>query len=141
MRKIAGQTWYFSGKQANYEMVVSKQSPSEVKMLMHQGIGLARFNALPRTHARHALYECCCSVVWADKLVDARPYDSYAALFTHADSELSALSESDIESVTQGYRNLIDDHSEREACCAELARINRIRIRRMLGPEEGYPEY
>ncbi|KAA0024414.1 2-oxo-4-hydroxy-4-carboxy-5-ureidoimidazoline decarboxylase [Antrihabitans cavernicola] len=110
-------------------------------MLMHQGIGLDRFNALPRTHARHALFECCCSVVWADKLADARPYDSYATLFTHADSELSALSDTDIDTVMQGYRNLIDDHAERKACYDELARINRIRIKRMLGPEEGYPDY
>lgn len=110
-------------------------------MLMHQGIGLAAFNALSRTHARHALYECCCSVVWADKIVDARPYDSYDALLANADAELTALSDTDIETVLQGYRNLVDDTAERRACCDELARINRIRIGRMLGPEGGYPEY
>ena len=42
-------------------------------VLMHQGIGLEAFNALPRQKAVHALYECCYSVILAGDLADGRP--------------------------------------------------------------------
>ena len=79
----------------------------------------------------HALFECCCSVVWSNKVVDGRPYASHAALFTAADRELLSLSESDIEEA------LHCDHADSKLGDSEL----HDRIERMLGPEEGYPEF
>ncbi|TQF75021.1 2-oxo-4-hydroxy-4-carboxy-5-ureidoimidazoline decarboxylase [Rhodococcus spelaei] len=170
-------------------------------MLMHQGIGLDRFNALPDRSAVHALFECCCSVTWAGHVALGRPFTSRADLFTCADSGLFELSEADVDATLQchpgvarrahttssaleqcavwspdeavmlavvaacaeyeqrfGYpylwcasgrdaAELLRDvtvrlgHSpeaERKTMVGELARINRIRIERMLGPEDGY---
>ncbi|GAB4582663.1 2-oxo-4-hydroxy-4-carboxy-5-ureidoimidazoline decarboxylase [Nocardia sp. IFM 10818] len=106
-------------------------------MLMHHGIGLDRFNTLPRRRAIHALYECCCSVTWAAKIADGRPYPGYAALHTAAAAELDALSAADLDNVFDSCaREFISGRTG-----AELKRITRARLARMLGPEEGYPEY
>ncbi|MFC4603801.1 2-oxo-4-hydroxy-4-carboxy-5-ureidoimidazoline decarboxylase [Rhodococcus kronopolitis] len=170
-------------------------------MLMHQGLGLDRFNALPRARAVHALFECCCSVAWAGHLADGRPYRAHADLLTRADTELFALSDADIEHALDchlgvarrvdtaasrleqcavwapdeatmaavveastryetrfGYpylwcaagrdaADLLADltgrldnspEAERKTMAGELAKINRIRLERMLGPEDGY---
>lgn len=106
-------------------------------MLMHHGIGLDRFNALSRQRAIHALYECCCSVTWAAKVADGRPYPSYDALATAADAELLALSPTDRDRVFDSCVH--EDFSERDS--TELTRITRHRLASMLGPEGGYPEY
>ncbi|WP_280266989.1 2-oxo-4-hydroxy-4-carboxy-5-ureidoimidazoline decarboxylase [Nocardia wallacei] len=104
-------------------------------MLMHKGIGLDRFNTLPRGRAVHALFECCCSVTWAEKLADQRPYPDRAALFAAADAELLALSRGDLDRLCDSVvHQTIPDRSAQE-----LARINRERIDRMLGPDGGYP--
>ncbi|WP_067531708.1 2-oxo-4-hydroxy-4-carboxy-5-ureidoimidazoline decarboxylase [Nocardia crassostreae] len=106
-------------------------------MLMHHGIGLDRFNSLPRRRAIHALYECCCSVTWAAKVADGRPYPGYAALQTAAAAELDALSATDLDRAFDSCaREIISEHT-----VAELKRITRARLASMLGPEEGYPEY
>jgi OHCU decarboxylase len=172
-------------------------------MLMHQGIGLDRFNALPRPGAVHALFECCYSVTWAGHVAAGRPYPSRSTLFTSADTELFELSDAEIEAALQchpgvarraqttasaleqcavwspdeaimlavltactryerqfgypylwcaggrGAAELLRDvtlrlgHSaeaERKTMLGELAKINRTRIERMLGPEGGYPD-
>ncbi|MDT5240050.1 MAG: 2-oxo-4-hydroxy-4-carboxy-5-ureidoimidazoline decarboxylase, partial [Mycobacterium sp.] len=62
-------------------------------VLLHQGIGLDAFNALPERKAVHALYECCNSMVLARDLARGRAYDDHDALFRRADSMLFALSE------------------------------------------------
>lgn len=105
-------------------------------MLMHQGIGLDRFNAMPRKRAVHALYECCCCVTWAQKLADARPFGSHDDVFAKADLELLEFSQSDLDRVYEtcmrcGVDNSID----------MVAKVTRTRIARMLGPEGGWPEY
>lgn len=173
-------------------------------MLMHQGIGLDRFNALPTGRATHALYECCCSVVWADRVASGRPYGSHDALLTSADSELFELSTADVDTALHSHRgiahrvrshasaleqcavwtpdeatmraiveacdryeqqfgypylwcaggrdatDLLRDladrmgHSpdiERKTMLGELAKVNRTRIQRMLGPEGGFDYY
>jgi OHCU decarboxylase len=172
-------------------------------MLMHQGIGLGRFNTMNHRQAVHALFECCPSVTWASSLADRRPYASYDDLFRAADAELGELSESDIDEALTGHppicsrmnrfrsaqeqcavsvseseqavlqsacaayqelfgfrllcvpagrtapditaeiesRMLNDRETERKVMRNELARINHIRLERMLGPEEGYPLY
>lgn len=167
-------------------------------MLMHQGLGLATFNALPYRKAVHALYECCGSVAWSSRVAQGRPYLSYEDVFAAADTELAALSDSDVDSVVStlhevsrrgkledldadtrsgldnacrvyserfGYRYVVDRQSlpddgdaravlmdlghrldndtvtERAVMRRELAKINRTRIERLLGPEEGWPEY
>ncbi|MCX4093564.1 2-oxo-4-hydroxy-4-carboxy-5-ureidoimidazoline decarboxylase [Nocardia sp. alder85J] len=106
-------------------------------MLMHKGIGLDRFNELPHTRAVYALYECCCSVTWAEKLASGRPYPDYQRLLDAADVELPALSAADLDRIA--------DSVAREAISnptiEDLARVTRDRLTRMLGPEEGYPEY
>ncbi|MBJ7350779.1 MAG: 2-oxo-4-hydroxy-4-carboxy-5-ureidoimidazoline decarboxylase [Rhodococcus sp.] len=68
-------------------------------MLMHQGLGLETFNDLPRRKAVHALYECCCSVAWASRLADGRPYRSRDELFTAAAAELNELSDNVIDAL------------------------------------------
>ncbi|MGE2717875.1 2-oxo-4-hydroxy-4-carboxy-5-ureidoimidazoline decarboxylase [Mycolicibacterium litorale] len=170
-------------------------------MLMHQGIGLAAYNAMPIRRAVHAVYECCCSVPLAADLARGRPYDSHDALFREADALLFGLSDDSIDSILQAYpdlgrrpgslksaaeqcavfderpevmeqlgaasrryeerfgfrfvmyvngfcaqdvlatitdRLLNDYDTERKVVRNELARINRVRLERMLGPEGGY---
>lgn len=106
-------------------------------MLMHKGIGLDRFNSLPRSRAVHALYECCANVTWAEKLADARPYADRAVLLKTADAELLELSQPDLDRSFDSVAR--EPVSERTA--NELGRITRDRIDRMLGPVSGYPEY
>ncbi|MFE7744002.1 2-oxo-4-hydroxy-4-carboxy-5-ureidoimidazoline decarboxylase [Nocardia sp. NPDC057455] len=104
---------------------------------MHRGIGLGRFNGLPRGRAIHALYECCCIVTWAATLADARPYPDRDALLSKADAELLALSGQDVDRAFEAIAH--EPVSSRDP--GELARITRERIAGMLGPAEGYPEY
>lgn len=107
-------------------------------MLMHQGIGLDGFNALPRTRAVHALFECCCSVMWAQKMADARPFASRADLVARADLELLALSPQDLD---RAFATRSRTKAEIQYTVPELARISHVRIERMLGPEGGWPAY
>ncbi len=104
---------------------------------MHTSIGLDRFNELPRVRAVHALFECCSNVTWAEKLADSRPYPDHTALFTAAEAELSALSPADLD---RAFDSLVRATFS-EQTTAELARIIRDRIDRMLGPASGFPEY
>ncbi|WP_216897964.1 2-oxo-4-hydroxy-4-carboxy-5-ureidoimidazoline decarboxylase [Nocardia alni] len=106
-------------------------------MLMHKGLGLDRFNALPRTSAVHALYECCGHVTWSERLADARPYSDRDALLATAAVEILALSRDDLDRSFDSVAR--EPVSERTA--QELARITRDRIEGMLGPLIGYPEY
>ncbi|MQY17986.1 2-oxo-4-hydroxy-4-carboxy-5-ureidoimidazoline decarboxylase [Nocardia macrotermitis] len=107
------------------------------RTVMHTGIGLDRFNEYSRARAVHALFECCPNVTWAEKLAELRPYPDHAALLAAAETELSALSAADLE---RAFEPLA-----REPLCArtpaELCRITRERIDRMLGPAAGFPEY
>ncbi|BCN62172.1 2-oxo-4-hydroxy-4-carboxy-5-ureidoimidazoline decarboxylase [Prescottella equi] len=72
-------------------------------MLMHQGIGLDRFNELPRRRAVHALFECCCCLSWSTRIADGREYRTYTELLAAADAELHALPEPEIEQALQGH--------------------------------------
>ena len=105
---------------------------------MHQGMGLDVFNEMPMRRAVHALYECCYSVALAADLARGRPYPDYEALFRHADRLLSGLTEGSIDSMLQAYRDVEISHS---IVRDELARINRTRLERMLGPEGGYDNW
>ncbi|MCV7069076.1 2-oxo-4-hydroxy-4-carboxy-5-ureidoimidazoline decarboxylase [Mycolicibacterium farcinogenes] len=180
-------------------------------MLMHQGMGLPAFNALPTRRAVHALYECCNSVVLATDLAGGRPYADHDSLFRQADALLFSLGEDSIDRVLQAYPHIgkrprspksvceqcsvwdddpavmaqlnagvmqyverfgfgfvmfVEDgaapaatsgagcahramagitdrlhndlETERKVVRNELARINRARLERMLGPEGGY---
>ncbi len=106
-------------------------------MLMHQGLGLDRFNALPRSRAIHALFECCCAVTWAEKIADARPYPTREALVAAVDGELLALSGPDLDRV---FDSLVHERFS-ERTVQELSRIMHDHIEGLLGPAEGYPEY
>lgn len=173
-------------------------------VLLHQGIGLEAFNALPMRRAVHAVYECCSSVPLAADLARQRPFRSHDQLFRCADSLLFALGEDSIDSILQAYpdigrrpgseksaaeqcaiadarpemmaqladasttylehfgfgfvmyvngysadtvlaamhdRLLNDYETERKIVRNELARINRTRLERMLGPEGGYDNW
>jgi OHCU decarboxylase len=175
-----------------------------VDVLMHQGIGLDAFNALPMRRAVHAVYECCYSVPLAADLARGRPYDDHDQLFRQADSLLFALAEESIDSILQAYPDIgkrpgseksqaeqcaiwcdqpdvmtqlgvestrylehfgfgfvmfingytaqdvltamtdrvhNDIETERKVVRNELARINRTRLERMLGPEGGYDNW
>jgi len=170
-------------------------------VLLHQGIGLDAFNALPERKAVHALYECCNSMVLARDLARGRAYDDHDALFRRADSMLFALSEGTVDQILEacphvgrrprsaksqaeqcsvwdddaevmagladaarsyadsfgfGFVMFIgglrasdvlgtvsdrmhnDVETERKVVRNELAKINRTRLERMLGPEGGY---
>jgi OHCU decarboxylase len=170
-------------------------------VLLHQGIGLDAFNAMPMRRAVHAVFECCHSVPLAADLARARPFDSHEQLFRYVDTSLFGLSEDSIDLILQAYPDvgrrpgseksqaehcaiaderpemmtelaqasktylqhfgfgfvmfingfsaedvlaamhdrLHNDHeTERKVVRNELARINRTRLERMLGPEGGY---
>ncbi|WP_433661281.1 2-oxo-4-hydroxy-4-carboxy-5-ureidoimidazoline decarboxylase [Nocardia sp. CA-128927] len=106
-------------------------------MLMHQGIGLERFNEISRARAIHVLFSCCSNVTWSAKLADARPYPDRDALLAKADVELLALSQGDLDRAFEAVAH----EQVSDGSVTELARIARGRIARMLGPIEGYPEY
>lgn len=171
---------------------------------MHQGMGLAAFNALSRQKAVHALYECCYSVTLAGDLADQRPYTDHAALYRRADALLFGLPEPAVGRILDAYPHIgrrprstrsaaeqcsvwdadpavmsrldnaandyaarfgfafvmclggcaaadvltaltdrmhNDDETERKVVRNELARINRTRLERMLGPEGGFQNY
>jgi 2-oxo-4-hydroxy-4-carboxy-5-ureidoimidazoline decarboxylase len=173
-------------------------------VLLHQGIGLDGFNAMPDRKAVHALYECCNSVALAADLAKGRPYDDHDALFRRADALLFALPEAAVDHILDAYPHIgtrpRSTKSQAEQCsvwdddpavmaelsdaarrytehfgyrfvmcvgglCAtdvltaiadrlhheveterkvvrnELARINRTRLERMLGPEGGYQNW
>lgn len=123
-------------------------------MLLHQGIGLESFNALPMRRAVHAVFECCYSVPLAADLARARPFDTHDRLFRFADTLLFGLSEESVDSILQAHPNVGrrpgSENSQAEQCAitderhevmAELARINRTRLERMLGPEGGYDNW
>ncbi|MGB0437018.1 MAG: 2-oxo-4-hydroxy-4-carboxy-5-ureidoimidazoline decarboxylase [Mycobacterium sp.] len=122
-------------------------------MLLHQGIRLDAFNALPMRRAVHAVFECCFSVPLAADLARARPFDSHDQLFRCADSLLFGLSEESVDSMLQAFPDIgrrpggvsdglhNDDETARKAVRNELARINRTRLERMLGPEGGYDNW
>ncbi|MEV0250144.1 2-oxo-4-hydroxy-4-carboxy-5-ureidoimidazoline decarboxylase [Nocardia sp. NPDC050712] len=106
-------------------------------MLMHQGIGLDRFNTLSRGRAVHALYECCANVTWAARLADARPFPDRDAALAMAEVEVLALSESDLDRALDAVPR--EPLAGRSA--DELARVARGRLDAVLGPVDGYPEY
>jgi OHCU decarboxylase len=70
-----------------------------VGVLLHQGIGLDAFNALPERRAVHALYECCNSMTMARHLAYGREYEDHDALFRHADALLFGLPEPAIDQI------------------------------------------
>ncbi|UUO02434.1 2-oxo-4-hydroxy-4-carboxy-5-ureidoimidazoline decarboxylase [Mycobacterium sp. GA-1199] len=173
-------------------------------MLMHQGIGLEAFNAMPMRRAVHAVYECCYSVPLAADLARGRPYPDHDSLFREADALLFSLGEDSIDTILQAYPDIgrrpgseksaaeqcaiwcdqpemmerlsqaskqylehfgfgfvmfvngydtervlasmldrmhNDIETERKIVRNELARINRTRLERMLGPEGGYDNW
>lgn len=173
-------------------------------VLMHQGIGLEAFNAMPMRRAVHAVYECCYSVPLAADLARGRPYADHDSLFREADALLFGLGEASVDTILQAYPDVgrrpgseksaaeqcaiwcnqpevmerlaqaskrylehfgfgfvmfVDGYSaeqvlstvtdrmhndtetERKVVRNELARINRTRLERMLGPEGGYDNW
>jgi OHCU decarboxylase len=68
-------------------------------VLLHQGIGLDAFNAMPERKAVHALYECCNSYALARTLVHGRPYADHDALIRSADAALFSLSEDVVDHI------------------------------------------
>jgi OHCU decarboxylase len=170
-------------------------------VLLHQGVGLEAFNALPERKAVHALYECSNSLALARDLARGRAYDDHETLFRRADALLFALPEPAVDEILDacphvgrrprsaksqaeqcsvwdddaevmaglataaggyadrfgfGFVMLVgglrasdvlgsvsdrmhnDVETERKVVRNELARINRTRLERMLGPEGGY---
>jgi 2-oxo-4-hydroxy-4-carboxy-5-ureidoimidazoline decarboxylase len=171
---------------------------------MHQGIGLATFNAMPEQRAVHALYECCNSVTLARDLAGRRPFADHDALFRCADALLFSLPDAAIDRILDacphigrrprsiksaaeqcavwnedvgvmtalrdGERRYCDRFgfgfvmyvgglsctevsaalndrlhndldTERKVVRNELAKINRTRLERMLGPEGGFQNW
>lgn len=174
------------------------------EVLLHQGIGLDAFNALPERKAVHALFECCNSMTMARHLTYGRPYPNHDSLFRRADALLFALPESAVDQILDACPELgrrprseksqaeqcalwhddeavmnelsetarryaakwgfgfvmyvggsdaravldtitdrlqNDAETERKVVRNELAKINRSRLERMLGPEGGYQNW
>jgi len=109
----------------------------EVGMLMHKGIGLDQFNAMPEGRAVHALYECCCNVTWAQRVAQARPYLDHNTVFEQGEIELLELSQTDLGRV---FDSCINEPVHQQTV-EVLAKITHSRLERMLGPEGGFPEY
>lgn len=173
-------------------------------MLLHQGIGLTAFNALPERRTVHALYECCNHLGLARELTRGRPFRNHDALFRRADALLFSLPDEAIDEILEAYPHIgarprsvksaaeqcavwnddatvmaelngaveryrgqfsfdfvmyVGGHScaevsttltdrlhndletERKVVRNELAKINRTRLERMLGPEGGYQNW
>jgi hypothetical protein len=110
---------------------------------MHQGIGLEAFNTMPMRRAVHAIYECCYSVPLAAELCRGRPFADHDELFRAADGLLFGLGEESVGSILQAYPDRLhnDTETEYQIVRDELARINRTRLQRMLGPEGGYDNW
>jgi len=171
---------------------------------MHQGIGLATFNAMPERRAVHALFECCNHVALARDLVRGRAYDSHDSLYRRADAMLFSLPDTAIDSILEAYPHIgarprsvksaaeqcsvwnddsvvmtelhegavryrtrfgfefvmyvggvgcsevlaamadrmhNDSETEHKVVRNELAKINRTRLERMLGPEGGFSNW
>ncbi len=89
-------------------------------VLLHQGIGLEAFNAMPMRRAVHAVFECCYSVPLAADLARERPFATHDELFRCADSLLFGLSEESIDSILQAYpdvgRRPGSEKSQAEQC-------------------------
>jgi 2-oxo-4-hydroxy-4-carboxy-5-ureidoimidazoline decarboxylase len=136
--KIGASHWFTPRTSAHdWTDPQTRSSSSEVIVLMHQGIGLDRFNTISRGRAVHALFECCCNVTWAAKIADARPFPDRDALLAKADVELLALSQPDLD---RAFDAVVHEQFSRRSV-TELARITRARIDSMLGPTDGYPAY
>ena len=174
-------------------------------MLLHQGIGLDAFNAMPDAPGRaRASTSAATACRWPPIWHARAPFDSHDELFRCADALLFGLSEESVDSILQAYPDvgrrpgseksqaeqcaitderpevmaelasgvedipaavrlrirdvhqrlrrrrragrdddrLHNDHeTERKVVRNELARINRTRLERMLGPEGGYDNW
>lgn len=91
-------------------------------VLLHRSIGLDQFNAMPRSKAIHALYECCNHVTMAAKLADARPFSNHDDLVNRIDDEFTVLSRADQSTALHPV-------------------VITMRLTEMLGPPGGWPEY
>jgi len=89
-------------------------------VLLHQGIGLDAFNAMPVRRAVHALFECCYSVPMAADMARSRPFDNHDQLFRYADASLFGLCEDSVDSILQAYpdvgRRPGSEKSQAEQC-------------------------
>ncbi|MDV3128839.1 hypothetical protein M1247_28300 [Mycobacterium sp. 21AC1] len=110
-------------------------------MLLHQGMGLEAYNALPMRRAVHAVYECCFCVALAADLARQRPYADYDTLFRQADALLFDLGAESLGAVLQAYPPIALSPGDQSVVLAQLAKINRTRLSRMLGPEGGFSNW
>lgn len=72
------------------------------------GIGPARFDALPEPEAIELLLACCASPEWARAVAAKRPYGSAEALFAAADAALAGVSEAEIDLAMAGHPRIGD---------------------------------
>lgn len=91
---------------------------------------------MPDRRAVYALFECCHCVTMAGDLLKGRPYQDREQLFQRADELVADLSDQLIEDILQAY----PPNARRDlgVVRSEIARCNRRRLERMLGPEGGY---
>ncbi|WP_433799531.1 2-oxo-4-hydroxy-4-carboxy-5-ureidoimidazoline decarboxylase [Actinomycetospora sp. CA-084318] len=94
--------------------------------------GLTSFNDLHRDRAVAALLSCCAAPGWAERVADARPFDSVAALESTA---AAALTPDDLDPALSGHPRIGDRTAPGRAATeqagvgddvrAELAEANR----------------
>ncbi|MGY4100077.1 2-oxo-4-hydroxy-4-carboxy-5-ureidoimidazoline decarboxylase [Nocardia sp. R16R-3T] len=90
--------------------------------MTYDGLGLAKFNALPAAAANAALLVCCSSPEWARALVAGRPYANTHAVFDTADAVLAELSEAQIDRALDGHPR-IGARPDTEASAREQAGV------------------
>ena len=74
---------------------------------------LADLNQLPAADASHTFMQCCTSSTWVNKMVNARPFASEAALTQAADDAWLGLTEQDYFEAFEGHPKIGDVSSLR----------------------------
>ncbi len=75
---------------------------------------LETLNHLPEEKARQSFMQCCTSIVWVNRMVNARPFASKQALIEAADLAWQGLTELDYLEAFEGHPEIGDVNSLRE---------------------------
>jgi 2-oxo-4-hydroxy-4-carboxy-5-ureidoimidazoline decarboxylase len=74
---------------------------------------LKNLNQLPAKDAYHIFMQCCASITWVTKMVNARPFANKAALIQAADDAWQGLTEQDYLEAFEGHPKIGDVNSLR----------------------------
>jgi len=74
---------------------------------------LKHLNTVDVEQAKHAFLQCCTSIVWVEKMVSSRPYNSEEQLRNVADKHWRGLNEADYLEAFEGHPKIGDVNSLR----------------------------